>query len=103
MSILDTLHDLDAATHDDDCFVLAAQINVYNENIRRREGRILYTPADVRALFELLTILMRTKPIKPIAPARNAKPTPSEMVKITDITDSVDEAVRELNNGVRRT
>lgn len=97
MSITDALSALRSAAEDDDAFILAATLNLYNENIRRREGRILYGPEDVRSLFDVMSILIKEKSQGTIEPSRPTKPSPVEMEQIVDVEKAIADEVKRLD------
>lgn len=58
MSITETLRSLESASEDDAAYIIAAALNVYSESIRRRSGRILYGPGDIKNLLSILSMLL---------------------------------------------
>lgn len=60
MSIQEVIKSLSASEEDDTAFIVAGAINLYSESMRRRVGRILYGPEDVRGLFGILSVLLST-------------------------------------------
>lgn len=96
-SIIETLHALDAASAHDDAYILAAAINIYSESIRRREGRILYGPVDVQALFTIMSTLIEPKPQAYQPSRRKAQPTEEETAAITDVYEAIQDMTKPTN------
>ena len=90
LATLDSLEDSDTA------FITAAAINLYNETLRRKHGRILYGPADVANLAGIIHSLLNP-PVSLADPEkvkRSAKPTPEEE---TALLQGMEEAIQPQN------
>jgi hypothetical protein len=83
-SILDTLASLNTAEDSDTALILAGAINLYSESIRRRQGRILYYPSDVRRLLAIADLLLEAAQPEAIAQARSAEPDDAEVATIVN-------------------
>lgn len=91
MSIESDIADLHSAAENDDAFIIAAAINLYNENLRRREGRILYHHGDVQRLFHMCQLLLeRTAPPK-LAPRERTFATDDEIEKVNDVYQEIED------------
>lgn len=78
-SLLEMIKTLNAASEDDIAFVTAAALNLYSESRRRIHGRILYTPADIRAIFAMIDTLLTDRSVDQfIATGRPRKLTSDE-------------------------
>jgi hypothetical protein len=78
----------------DSAFIVAAAINIYNDAMRRRHGRLIYGPADVLALFEICKILLddRSDQRGFAGGSRSARPSAEEEEAIlTAVTDAVED------------
>lgn len=88
MSLAEVLTTISARTDEDTAFLLAASINLYSESIRRREGRILYTPEDIRRLLGIWDAVTaeveRETDYKPSA--RAVEPSKVEAEMISDLS-----------------
>jgi hypothetical protein len=96
-SIHDALTSLSSAAENDDAFILAAAINLYNENLRRREGRILYHHEDVKRLFDICQTLLTQREIGEIGEKR----TFTNKVEIEHVND-VHKAIEDMAKTVER-
>lgn len=89
MSITESLARLDAASEGDEAFIIAGTINLYSEAIRRRKGRILYGPDDVKALLGMIDRLLNPPELigqSYVPPGRTTAPNPVERDVMLDHT-----------------
>jgi hypothetical protein len=89
-TITDALIALDQAMEGDEAFLLAGAVNLYSEAIRSRQGRVLYGPADVRALLGICKTLIQPPETLANQPyerhGRPRAPMPVEREVIMDVT-----------------
>ena len=78
MSIAETLTALAESEDTDTCYILAATLNLYSEVLRRKQGRVLYGPADARRLLELCALFLEPAPSEALTPARGNRLDPDE-------------------------
>lgn len=96
MTIQETLSRLSSAEDDEVAFLVAATINLYTENLRRRCGRVIFSPADVKNLHKILDILLTVENNPSYKPATRAKVSEAELDKILRPA-SQQTAIDELN------
>ncbi len=77
--LTDILAAINQAENGDTAFLIAASINLYSEALRRKTGRVLYTPADAENLFTICNMLLHPPMDAIERPRAAAKPTPDEM------------------------
>lgn len=89
MTITDTLRSLETAEDDDAGFLIAATINLYSESIRRRAGRVIWGPGDVKNLLSICKTLLAPPELgdQDYRPAKT-RPEPNDVEKemIADMT-----------------
>ncbi len=88
-SISQMLATLNTGSDDDIAYIAAACYNLYAEANRRLRGRVLFGPADIKALNQILDILLTDREVEPIPKAGRA-------FKLND------EEAEKLLEGIRR-
>ena len=97
MTIQDTLARLSVAENDEVAFLVAATINLYTENLRRRAGRTIFSPQDVKNLHQILDLLLNVDLKPTYVPAQRAKVTDAEIDTILKPLQNGRSAIDELN------
>jgi DNA-directed RNA polymerase specialized sigma24 family protein len=96
MTILRTLDSIASADSDEAAFLTAATINLYTEALRRRAGRVLFTPADVKALDTILKLILNPKTDVEYKPGnRQVGPSPVEQKTILEATERAIDQLKE--------
>jgi hypothetical protein len=95
MNLHETIDAITSAEDADAAFIVAAAINLYSETLRRRHGRRLYGPADVRALFAIMKTLLDAREIELDFRQTSARPTAEEEQAILG---SIEEATTEAED-----
>lgn len=71
-NLSDLLTKITEGADGDRAYILAAAFNLYNESRRRLFGRVLFTPNDVKALGQIINLLLLdTEVDAPLAPTRS--------------------------------
>jgi len=83
----ETIAKLHESNDADIAFIVAATINLYADSMRRRAGRILFGPSDVRILLEMIVKLITVADISQDyakTPARSHSPNRTEEKLLID-------------------
>jgi len=84
-SIAQMLATLNTGSDDDIAYIAAATYNLYAEANRRLRGRVLFGPSDIKALNEILDILLTDRQSDPIPKAaRSFKLSDEEAEKLLE-------------------
>lgn len=92
-SIHEMLHNVSHAENQDTAYLVAAAINLYSEAIRRRVGRVLYGPNDVKAMLTICEIILTVEDTQyqTQAPARPQELTEEEADRVLDVGKALEE------------
>ena len=87
-TIHETIQGLLQAEDRDASFLIAAQINLYSEALRRRAGRTLWGPSDVQVLLHMINILLTPMDMEQtFIPNRAIRPSETEESAILQATE----------------
>ena len=91
-TLMQMLATLNSGNEDDIAFIAAAAHNLYNEANRRLRGKVLLSPMDVKALSQILDILLTDRYDGPEA----FEPAKSRPFKLTD--EESDHLLKAISN-----